>query len=198
MVDSLFCGKATAVARRHRRLAKSPLVVANNSCSLSPSFVGQLPCDTAKTCHRHIFACIALSNPPSQIKKPSRATRRNSVFGGGWWIRFSAEKPRRLQGATGALPRAAFRIHNRKNTAKRQMPFSCVWWGMVDSNHRRRCQQIYSLSPLATREIPHIQFGVFFGAGGRIRFSAEKPRRLQRATGTLPSAAFRIRSKGYA
>ena len=30
------------------------------------------------------------------------------------------------------------------------------WWGMVDSNHRRRCQQIYSLSPLATREIPHI------------------------------------------
>ena len=31
------------------------------------------------------------------------------------------------------------------------------WWGMVDSNHRRRCQQIYSLSPLATREIPHIK-----------------------------------------
>ena len=31
------------------------------------------------------------------------------------------------------------------------------WWGMVDSNHRRRCQQIYSLSPLATQEIPHIK-----------------------------------------
>ena len=30
------------------------------------------------------------------------------------------------------------------------------WWGMVDSNHRRHSQQIYSLSPLATREIPHI------------------------------------------
>ena len=27
-------------------------------------------------------------------------------------------------------------------------------WGKVDSNHRRRCQQIYSLSPLATREFP--------------------------------------------
>ena len=26
---------------------------------------------------------------------------------------------------------------------------------MVDSNHRRQRQQIYSLSPLATREIPH-------------------------------------------
>ena len=33
-----------------------------------------------------------------------------------------------------------------------------VWWGKVDSNHRRRCQQIYSLSPLATREFPHIPF----------------------------------------
>ena len=32
-----------------------------------------------------------------------------------------------------------------------------IWWGMVDSNHRRHRQQIYSLSPLATREIPHIQ-----------------------------------------
>ena len=31
------------------------------------------------------------------------------------------------------------------------------WWEMVDSNHRRRCQQIYSLSPLATREISHME-----------------------------------------
>ena len=31
-----------------------------------------------------------------------------------------------------------------------------IWWGKVDSNHRRHCQQIYSLSPLATREFPHI------------------------------------------
>ena len=29
------------------------------------------------------------------------------------------------------------------------------WWGMVDSNHRRHSQQIYSLSPLATRETIH-------------------------------------------
>ena len=28
----------------------------------------------------------------------------------------------------------------------------------MDSNHRRHCQQIYSLSPLATREFPHIDF----------------------------------------
>ena len=39
---------------------------------------------------------------------------------------------------------------------------------MVDSNHRRRSQQIYSLSPLATREIPHMKF-VEDGAGRRTR-----------------------------
>ena len=32
------------------------------------------------------------------------------------------------------------------------------WWGRTDSNHRSETQQIYSLSPLATRELPHIQF----------------------------------------
>ena len=31
-----------------------------------------------------------------------------------------------------------------------------LWWGKMDSNHRRHCQQIYSLSPLATREFPQI------------------------------------------
>ena len=36
------------------------------------------------------------------------------------------------------------------------MDVSSFWWGKVDSNHRRQCQQIYSLSPLATREFPHI------------------------------------------
>ena len=45
------------------------------------------------------------------------------------------------------------------------------WWGRVDSNHRRHCQQIYSLSPLATREHPHMRFTHQGkdGAGRRIR-----------------------------
>ncbi len=41
------------------------------------------------------------------------------------------------------------------------------WWGKVDSNHRSRRQQIYSLPPLATREFPHIQLRC--GAGRRTR-----------------------------
>ena len=35
---------------------------------------------------------------------------------------------------------------------------SSAWWERVDSNHRRHCQQIYSLPPLATREHSHIPF----------------------------------------
>ena len=38
----------------------------------------------------------------------------------------------------------------------------------MDSNHRRHCQQIYSLSPLATREFPHIDFYLS-------RFSEQSP-----------------------
>ena len=40
---------------------------------------------------------------------------------------------------------------------------SSFWWGRTDSNHRSETQQIYSLSPLATRELPHIQL-LFVGA----------------------------------
>ena len=45
---------------------------------------------------------------------------------------------------------------HQKNIPAGQTTVGNIWWGMVDSNHRRRCQQIYSLSPLATREIPHM------------------------------------------
>ena len=32
------------------------------------------------------------------------------------------------------------------------------WWRKVDSNHRSETQQIYSLPPLATRELLRIKF----------------------------------------
>ena len=70
-------------------------------------------------------------------------------------------------GRTGSLaPTDVPRKGGKKENSTRKAS-AVFWWGMVDSNHRRRCQQIYSLSPLATREIPHIQYGI--GAGGRIR-----------------------------
>ena len=44
-----------------------------------------------------------------------------------------------------------------------------IWWGKVDSNHRSYKQQSYSLSPLATREFPHMKFACLCGAGRRTR-----------------------------
>ena len=43
---------------------------------------------------------------------------------------------------------------------KKELSFRLVlfWWERVDSNHRRRCQQIYSLPPLATREHSHVHY----------------------------------------
>ena len=35
-------------------------------------------------------------------------------------------------------------------------------WARVDSNHRSKLQQIYSLSPLATRELTHTFLSVFY------------------------------------
>ena len=38
------------------------------------------------------------------------------------------------------------------------MMFAATWWRRVDSNHRSETQQIYSLPPLATRELLHMKF----------------------------------------
>ena len=39
----------------------------------------------------------------------------------------------------------------------RKANFATTWWRRVDSNHRSRRQQIYSLPPLATRELLHMK-----------------------------------------
>ena len=44
-------------------------------------------------------------------------------------------------------------IQNKKRDTLTGISF---WWELVDSNHRSIKQQIYSLSPLATRESSHI------------------------------------------
>ena len=56
------------------------------------------------------------------------------------------------------------------------------WWGKVDSNHRSRRQQIYSLPPLATREFPHIQMFSIFALAAQTNeaFVTRKGRRRER------------------
>ena len=64
--------------------------------------------------------------------------------------------------AGGFLPPTADLVEKSTHCLGRQM-CAFFWWGMVDSDHRSQWQQIYSLPPLAAREIPHI------GAGERSR-----------------------------
>ena len=71
--------------------------------------------------------------------------------------RFSAEKPRRLQHATGMLSRAAFRVHfGLLQTASFQMPSNTLpclsflkWWAKMDSNHRPHDYQSCALASWA-------------------------------------------------
>ena len=60
----------------------------------------------------------------------------------------------------------------KKHTLSDRQLCAFFWWGMVDSDHRSQWQQIYSLPPLAAREIPHIRIGLVAlpnGAGERSR-----------------------------
>ena len=86
-----------------------------------------------KTVVRHNFAW-----------KTKRASYDALNSGGRWWIRFSAEKPRRLRHASSMPPSAGFRIHLWKKR-KEHLTMLLLWWEVVDSNHRSRWQQIYSL-----------------------------------------------------
>ncbi len=52
------------------------------------------------------------------------------------------------------------------------------WWELVDSNHRSIKQQIYSLSPLATRESSHILFCSAVSPGD-VCYYSKAPRKLQ-------------------
>ena len=102
-----------------------------------------------------------LHKDPYQTQDPS--VRMGLVFGGGRWIRPPAGGPPRgsdMPPACHSLP-LGFESTLHKDPYQTKAPSfwdgAFAWWGKVDSNHRRHCQQIYSLSPLATREFPHIQ-----------------------------------------
>ena len=55
------------------------------------------------------------------------------------------------------MPFTAFAVISRnplkiKKSTSLEVLIIFKWWWEMDSNHRRQCQQIYSLPPLATRE----------------------------------------------
>ena len=59
-------------------------------------------------------------------------------------------------GLDAAVSASALPKQNKKS--EREMRPDLVWWWRMDSNHRSETQQIYSLPPLATRELHHILF----------------------------------------
>ena len=88
------------------------------------------------------------------------------LFGGKRWIRIRArasvlariaKRPAPKGGSWRNAPRGVNRAESTIPSIKKRhrIAMSFFWWEEVDSNHRRRCQQIYSLLPLATRESSH-------------------------------------------
>ena len=121
-------------------------------------------------------------------QKSRRLRRQDFCFGGGRWIRPPAGGPGRgsdVPPARHSLPLPSNPPVPNKEPVLSDELF--VWWGKVDSNHRRHCQQIYSLSPLATREFPHIQFT------DRSRISEQSPakRVYEDEGGAAEGASFR-------
>ena len=90
-------------------------------------------------------------------------------LGGGWWIRFSAEKPRRLRHATGMSPRAAFRIHHHKYPYQDKRPI------LSDESFTLVGDGGFEPPKALPADLQSVPFGhsgnppYSIGAGGRIR-----------------------------
>ena len=127
--------------------------LAVSSCRFNQSFPRKM-LENWNERSRHKSSSLYSSKNITKKQKPNVSA---VICGGGGRIRFAAAEPRRWQQSTGLLPRAAFRIHPQIQKVQHQTVLDFSWWGRTDSNHRSETQQIYSLSPLATRELPHIQ-----------------------------------------
>ena len=108
------------VAQRQRGLAPSlrELDLPQAKTEGAASYLSRIRQTLARTRQRAAPSVTACAVPPSSGRKAfvfrtkqKRAQICTLFFGGRWWIRFSAEKPRRLQHASSMLPRAGFRIH---------------------------------------------------------------------------------------
>ena len=108
------------VAQRQRGLAPSlrELDLPQAKTEGAASYLSRIRQTLARTRQRAAPSVTACAVPPSSGRKAFilRTNKNRASFdilslGGRWWIRFSAEKPRRLQHASSMLPRAGFRIH---------------------------------------------------------------------------------------
>ena len=73
-----------------------------------------------------------------------------------WWDTRAQRALDDIPTCVGWYAKPAAWINKNRTFVGRQM-FCFCWWGKVDSDHRSQWQQIYSLPPLAAREIPHME-----------------------------------------
>ena len=84
------------------------------------------------------------------------------AYGEAFLQAYACEQTSALQKWTNQIPMQSIERqteHASPTTNKKPNAFALgrLWWGMLDSDQRSRRQQIYSLPPLAAREIPPIK-----------------------------------------
>ena len=131
---------------------------------------------------------VAQPSVTEALVKSWLAPRWNRTFGS---VKFDADASSEIKFAhireANISPRSDFTLRSRISLARKgkfswkspnALHSDFFWWGRTDSNHRSETQQIYSLSPLATRELPQIlncssdgagRILTPFGAGRRTR-----------------------------
>ena len=106
---------------------------------------------------RPVFLVLLLHtiSGPSTARTISAPLRRTSRC----IQKFTASSPnrspaQRVRFGSGGARKRADDVFIKKRRSKAN--FAPTWWRRVDSNHRSETQQIYSLPPLATRELLQI------------------------------------------
>ncbi len=84
-----------------------------------------------------VFHASARGTPPGSAEEKKTGAQRSGS---------GLERRSRVVRALGLLKKSRSKAN-----------FAPTWWRRVDSNHRSETQQIYSLPPLATRELLHME-----------------------------------------
>ena len=104
--------------------------------ALSSAFGGMKNCRPSgnSVSRQKFFIFLQRCYASTSCTLPRPSLRMERALRSGRWDSFSAEKPRRLQRATGTLPRAAFRIP--PSNEKAALTDGLIWRRRWDSNPR--------------------------------------------------------------
>ena len=119
--------------------------------ALSSAFGGMKNCRPSgnSVSRQKFFIFLQRCYASTSCTLPRPSLRMERALRSGRWDSFSAEKPRRLQRATGTLPRAAFRIP--PSNEKAALTDGLIWRRRWDSNSglKSNCVQICLLHDIS-------------------------------------------------